>query len=360
MAKKLESMLETALSQLKMEQKKRKESETRLMELELDLVNKEHSIKTLEHQLEEMSRDKDEKINSLESSINYLQSVIIEKEQEIMRLQELTEKIKASDNVAGEGMSATVNKFQETLNNLMKNSHNTAEDDDDMIENNAQEEIVIADSRPESREEQVFVETGIEESDEQFHGFPDQDDDDDEGEEYILDESMEGLQREEEQVVEITAEVKEEEPAEIKDVKLFVSSDPKGKTCQVCGASFKTKGKLSEHQNKEGHTPKFECDECGKYFKTKGTLVQHKTRIHSDVMPFKCSKCDRRFKDQGSMRRHEANDSVHIRNENIKHNPNLLCNICGKEFDRNRRWCLDQHLIIHLKNKGRFLNLKNR
>ena len=84
-AKKLESMLETALSQLKNEQKKRKESENRLMELELELVNKEHEVKTLENHVEEITREKDEKISNLETSINFLQSVIIDKEQEILR-----------------------------------------------------------------------------------------------------------------------------------------------------------------------------------------------------------------------------------------------------------------------------------
>jgi hypothetical protein len=37
-----------------------------------------------------------------------------------------------------------------------------------------------------------------------------------------------------------------------------------------------------------------------------------------------------------------------------------LCNICGKGFDRNRRWCLDQHYLSHLSSKGRFLNLSEK
>ena len=160
-AKKLETMLETALTQLKSEQKKRKENENRLMELELDLVNKEHEVKTLDNKLEEVTREKDEKISNLESSINYLQSVIIEKEQEILRLQEMLEE-------QGENAS-------------------------------------------------IYC--------------------------YLL-------------VLLIT------------------------------------------------------------------------------------------------------NKYLFFRNENIKHNPNLLCNICGKEFERHRRWCLDQHYLVHLSSKGRFLNLK--
>ena len=353
-AKKLEGMLETALGQLKAEQKKRKEGEARLVELEMDVVNKEHTIKTLENRLEEMTKDKDEKISSLEASINFLQSVIIEKEQEILRLQELTEEIEAADDdSASNNMSNTVEKFEKTLNKLLENSANK---DDDGSDNG---EIVIDGPAVEETHE-VFVEGESLDNEEEFHGFPNQEES---SEEYILDESMEELQNEEDQIVEITADAvdfKDEEMSETKDFKdeskVFTtpqSAKKGGKTCHVCNTTFKTKGKLAEHQSKEGHLPKLECEECGKYFKTKGTLVQHKARIHSDVMPYKCSKCDKRFKDQGSCRRHEANDSVHIRNENIKQNPSLLCNICGKEFDRNRRWCLDQHYMVHLKDKGR-------
>ena len=79
-ARKLETMLETALTQLKTEQHKRRESETRMVELELALVNKEHEVsakkritivnsdvsqvKTLEARIEEICAEKDEKIGS--------------------------------------------------------------------------------------------------------------------------------------------------------------------------------------------------------------------------------------------------------------------------------------------------------
>jgi len=361
-AKKLESMLETALSQLKTEQKKRKESENRLMELELDVVNKEHEIKVLENKLDEVTKEKDEKICSLESSVNFLQSVIIEKEQEILRLQELTEEIEASEGIKGasENLNQTLEKYELKFNKLLENSseadinalqysdesndhHNIADVDtadtigiDNDDDNNDHEELTLVedDTNEDNEAENIDVD----------------------GEEYILDESMEELQNEENNIAEITEEAIEitQETLDIKEeieTKPVAKEPTNSKQCGVCGEIFTTKGKLKQHQKEMEHEPRYECELCGKFFKTKGTKVAHKARIHSDVMPYKCSKCDKRFKDQGSCRRHEANDSVHIRNENIKHNPNLLCNICGKEFDRNRRWCLDQHYLVHLSSK---------
>ena len=119
----------------------------------------------------------------------------------------------------------------------------------------------------------------------------------------------------------------------------------------MCKEEFVNKAALQDHQVKAGHLVQWDCDMCDKKFKSKSIAQTHKARIHSTLMPFKCGKCEKRFNDQGSCRRHEANDSVHIRMENAKLNPSLICNVCGKEFDRNRRWCLDQHLLTHLANK---------
>ena len=323
-AKKLESMLETALSQLKTEQKKRKESENRLMELELDVVNKEHEIKVLENKLDEVTKEKDEKICSLESSVNFLQSVIIEKEQEILRLQELTEEIEASEGIKGasENLNQTLEKYELKFNKLLENSseadinalqysdesndhHNIADVDtadtigiDNDDDNNDHEELTLVedDTNEDNEAENIDVD----------------------GEEYILDESMEELQNEENNIAEITEEAIEitQETLDIKEeieTKPVAKEPTNSKQCGVCGEIFTTKGKLKQHQKEMEHEPRYECELCGKFFKTKGTKVAHKARIHSDVMPYKCSKCDKRFKDQGSCRRHEANDSVHIR-----------------------------------------------
>ena len=306
-AKKLESMLETALSQLKNEQKKRKESENRLMELELELVNKEHEVKTLENHVEEITREKDEKISNLETSINFLQSVIIDKEQEILRLQEISDAIDTGNDVA-DATHEKVEKFEQTLNRLLENSnHNDVVVGEDGAGNNEDSndgvDMITDEVKVVESEELTLDEDNINPFDQE-----------DGEEEYILDESMEDLQNEENSIAEITEEsvdIKEEIINKAPSVLLNV--DNKSKVCPVCGIEFKTKGKLKEHQKAADHASKFECNLCNKLFSSKGTLTQHKLRIHSDVMPFKCSKCDKRFKDAGSCRRHEANDSVHIR-----------------------------------------------
>ena len=293
-AKKLETMLETALSQLKSEQRKRKENENRLMELELDFVNKEHEVKMVENKFEEVMREKDDKIGNLESSINYLQSVIIEKEQEIARLQELLTEQGENTSI---DLSENVEKFENTLNKLLENSSNA----------NSQKNTNFSDD--DDMHEEVMT---LNEEENHCDSLEDKND---EVEEYILDESMEELQNEDDNIAEITKE-DNERIRDIKDMKPKPrNSDLSEKTCPQCGLSFPTKTKLMNHQREADHLPKFECDLCGKYFKSKSIKERHKARIHSDLMPFKCGKCDKRFKDQGSCRRHEANDSVHIRYE---------------------------------------------
>ena len=326
-ARKLETMLETALTQLKTEQHKRRESETRMVELELALVNKEHEVsakkritivnsdvlqvKTLEARIEEICAEKDEKIGSLESSVNYLQGVIIEREQEVLRLQELNEGIETAINVAedSEKMTQTVEKFEKTLNKLMKRSRSTSEHTEEaaMEEAEVEAEDMIADESVGVDEEELLT---LDESN--IVGNNEETADDDE-EEYVLEESLEDLEKEENNILDIVKEEVEVKEEILFKVNAFENVDPKSKSCPVCQIEFSTKGKLREHQREADHTQRFKCEDCGKLFKTKGTLTQHKARIHSDVMPYKCSKCDKRFKDQGSCRRHEANDSVHIR-----------------------------------------------
>ena len=294
-AKRLEKMLETALNQLKIEQKLRKESENKLMDIELEFVNKEHQIKSLEEEIINLRNEKDQKILNLESTINFLQSVVVQKEKEVLAMQE-----KYSGEVEMETMNLgrSVEQYEETLSHL--------------VGNNPQSDSCISDNGNVKNEYD-----------------PD---------EYILDESMEELNEE-------VSVSEESEPIKPK-------KEVRHKTkCQICKEVFKNKSQLQSHEKETGHVVLWDCDMCDKKFKTKSIAQMHKARLHSTVMPFKCGKCEKRFKDQGSCRRHEANDSVHIRLESMKLNPNLICNICGKEFDRNRRWCLDQHLLTHLANK---------
>ena len=303
--KKLKNLLETALNELTTEQNKRKESEHKLLELELEIVNKNHQIKTLELEMNNIIKEKDEKISRLESSINYLHNSIFEKEQEIFRLEELTGFAEEKP-LVNKSPSQTVEKFQQTLNKLLENSKDSKSGLD--LSHPDQQDTFI--------DEEAELVMNVDETEDS----PAADGGDgDEEEEYILDESLEELQNEDNNVVEITEAVDIKEDF-ILPPKVTTSSrsrvktsDGSGKDCPVCGEMFPTKSLLKEHQKESDHMPRYECDVCLKTFKTKGTCQQHKARIHSNVMPFKCNICDKRFKDIGSCRRHEANVSVHIR-----------------------------------------------
>jgi len=313
-AKRLEKMLETALNQLKIEQQLRKKSDQKLIDLELELVNKEHRIKSLEEQISNVESEKDEKIENLESTINFLQSVIIQKEKEVLCMQEkMGDLYPETNNSDHWNFNRSVEKFEETLSELIGKSNTSTNEKD----------VSVTDDGLNSNNEYLQ-----------------------DGEEYVLDETIEELEDNYKNNVEEKPNIKRENNLKQKSKKV-----KKSKLKCSCKEKFDSEVLLREHQNTSGHTPKFQCDVCQKHFKTKSIMQIHKTRIHSDAMPYKCGKCEKRFKDQGSCRRHEANDSVHIRMENMKLNPNLLCNVCGKEFDRNRRWCLDQHLLTHLANK---------
>ena len=138
-------------------------------------------------------------------------------------------------------------------------------------------------------------------------------------------------------------------------------------------------------------------------------MKRHEAQLHSSETPYKCrcsyhwycywcievfwiltkasllfSRCDRTFKSEYSWKRHQSNDEVHEKMENYK--PFLTCEVpnhitpskkllkefftthahllgtlpiltlvsshlpiqvCGKQFERRRRWCLDQHMLSH-------------
>ena len=314
---KLKNLLETALAELTAEQNKRKESENKLLELELSIVNKDNQISLLE----DINKEKDEKIHSLESSVDRLRSSICEKDQEILHLMELTGVKEEADEEEREDQPGDVEKFEETLNQLLENSGASASfnssNNEGMINNstfiNEKADVMNVDDTRDSPDDNM-----------------------EEEEEYILDESLEEFHNEENNLEDIAeaVDIKEDFKEDLtfppvnasssSGVRNVIKAAGSGKDCPTCGEIFPTKSLLKEHQKELDHLPRFECEVCFKTFKTKGTCQQHKLRIHSDVKQFKCSKCDKRFKDAGSCRRHEANDSVHIRYVEASHYQEIL------------------------------------
>ena len=122
-------------------------------------------------------------------------------------------------------------------------------------------------------------------------------------EEYLLDESMDELQNEENEVVDIikgTVEIIDE----VESIQINKEST-NNKQNVIFGEISPTRGMLEECNKKENKFM-YDCDACGKLFKTKSAKSAHKTRIHSGVKPYKCSKCFKNFKDKKSWWRHEA------------------------------------------------------
>ena len=119
--------------------------------------------------------------------------------------------------------------------------------------------------------------------------------------------------------------------------------------CRVCKKVFPNRESLSAHEQETGHDMKFPCSHCGKRFKQKVQAKRHEAQIHSTDMPFECNRCDRKFKSEFSWKRHQENDEIHQKMANWT--PFLTCEICGKQFERRRKWCLDQHMLTHEKVK---------
>ena len=83
----------------------------------------------------------------------------------------------------------------------------------------------------------------------------------------------------------------------------------------------------------------------------KGRSDQHGETIFNikGILIPKYSIFDTEFKSEFSWKRHQENDEIHKRIEN--YTPFLTCQVCGKQFERRRRWCLDQHMLTHQPDK---------
>jgi len=288
-ARRLEKMLETALNQLKLEQKMRKEGDNKLIELQLGLVNAEHALAAAQEAHREDLVAKEREVKVLQDRVNALEE----------QLQRRGEEEQEEEVVEMDGRTAslqqTAEKFEDRLKLLLDVDKDT----------------------------EVIEGTGGN------YGDYDEVEMDDLGEV--------------EPEVEPEVTLKEER---------FEEVDPRSiSRCAACGDEFPSGRELTEHQKATGHGYSLACAICERKFKTKYTLKSHEESVHNDIKPFKCGKCEQRFKDEGSMRRHQANDRLHQRLDRERASPDLICNICGKKFPRKRRWCLDQHLLTHLESR---------
>jgi len=114
--------------------------------------------------------------------------------------------------------------------------------------------------------------------------------------------------------------------------------------CKVCNQEFNNREERDKHAEETGHHLQFSCGICGQSFKQKIHASRHEAQIHSEEMPYKCSRCDKKFKNEFSWKRHQENDAIHHMTKKIIYHE---CEVCGKQFDKKRKWLFDQHMRTH-------------
>lgn len=406
-AKKMEKMLETSLQQLKAEQNLRKEAEDKFKTLETKF--KDYSV--IADEVEAGNRrelaDREEKILNLEASIEYLQQTLLQKEEELARKEQVIKKLRRRIDVFDDenhriGTSLeTVNKFEKRLSQLIKGDGINEDvvkiekdDFDSVVEQMERKSRNIIENVQSPRKKKSISPSKLpghsaieitpikstssanatdshnsmqESFEEGFHGFEPEDIADTGGEiskdneivihgHNVVTQETEESWDESDYIMETEGEhnAKMEEDEEQKhdpeEKCCNANSKIKHKThCRVCKKVFPNRESLSHHEQQTGHDMKFPCSHCGKRFKQKVQARRHEAQIHSTEMPFECNRCDRKFKSEFSWKRHQENDEIHQRMANWT--PFLTCEICGKQFERRRKWCLDQHMLTHEKEK---------
>jgi len=388
-AKKLEKMLETSLHQLKLEQKLRKEGEEKIQSLEKQLTDLDQSWKVKEEEWHKQVDKKEEKIINLEASAEYLQLMVVQKDDEITKKQKMIKKLRSMINIYNlpkqdqHDDSAVrldrVSQYEKRLSELMEKGKPAEATESPTKVNNRDEigqkedfkntsfievapiikerpkrerkkpnygdfemEYEIKSEKLEQKKIQQMSDVSVNEP-----YFEDVNDSIDNNSTYM--ESKDDNDNANETLEQKTVNSSPPVKLEPRDQKSLLSQDNKKikhKTyCKVCQEEFLNRKMLLEHEKISGHYLKFPCKYCDKKFRQKIQVERHEAQIHSTDMPFQCNRCDRKFKSEFSWKRHQDNDEIH---KKIKdYTPYLTCEVCGKQFERRRRWCLDQHMLTH-------------
>ena len=108
--------------------------------------------------------------------------------------------------------------------------------------------------------------------------------------------------------------------------------------CNICGATFKTKGFVNRHKRnihgesrEETESKTFECDKCGRKFSVKEYLWEHQRRNHKIFRraPLHCKKCGQSFKSKVLLTKHVAGKHKH---EDDGERNEFQCNQCSKGY----------------------------
>ncbi|XP_064820275.1 zinc finger protein 418-like [Oncorhynchus masou masou] len=103
----------------------------------------------------------------------------------------------------------------------------------------------------------------------------------------------------------VKREVKEEqEPSGVVDPDTSRLSGRGRFPCHQCGKSFRSSGKLKNHQRVHTREKPFHCATCGKSFREKFNLTRHE-KVHSGEKPYHCTQCGKSFNRSGSLKEHQ-------------------------------------------------------
>jgi len=368
-AKKMEKMLETSLQQLTLEQKLRREAEGKCSVLEEKVKKLEIQLSQNEENFGRGLNKKEEKIINLEATTELLQRALVEKDEEVGRKEAIIKKLRSKIDIYNREHGSfgldTVNNFEKRLSELIaEGKSKDAGEDSKKNKKNAETpcsrldaiEITPLERNCEaerSLQTDLITDIKIEVNAE--------DENNEETEEFVIEgraevetqleeDSWEVMESEDQDPLDNNPSQEEEEEDEIKTEPSEGERDRlkhiKHKThCKVCDSVFANKQSLVQHERESGHFLRFSCQHCDKRFRQKIQVKRHEAQVHSEEMPYQCNRCDRKFKSEFSWRRHQDNDEIHRRLEN--YTPFLTCPVCGKQFERRRKWCLDQHMLTH-------------
>ncbi|KAF4518499.1 hypothetical protein B566_EDAN009699 [Ephemera danica] len=105
--------------------------------------------------------------------------------------------------------------------------------------------------------------------------------------------------------------------------------------CNLCGASFSTRGNLKRHDKAHSGAKPWECSQCGARFTENKSLKVHMRR-HTGERPYKCTMCTKAFTQKGILQTHMA---LHLNQKSH------LCDTCGKAFRQKSQ--LRLHTLRH-------------
>ena len=350
----MEKMLETSLQQLKSEQKQRKEAEGKCLTLNERIKKLEVQLSSNEENFRATLSEKEEKIINLEATTEFLQKALIQKDEEIGRKEDIIKKLrsridlfkKGNDRTSLDTVNTTEKKFTEQTREGKSEREDeglpktrTEEAPSLLIDSVGISPVVRSDPSPHMDISQPV----------KTEGKTDQ-----ENNEEILIEGTAETEESWEEDVDFITNPDEPPGPNTEDEELRIKTEPseeplkhiRHKTrCKVCQEVFPNKLSLIEHEKISGHFLKFGCQHCPKRFRQKIQVTRHEAQVHSQEMPYQCNRCDRKFKSEFSWKRHQDNDEIHKKMEN--YTPFLTCQVCGKQFERRRKWCLDQHMLTH-------------